>query len=175
MDGSLVSREAFYMAKKFVSEVMESLRVNLPSAYPEKRSELGEFFEQKMKMHDLYDQLHDSHLRIIHWHLACLEFEYQSTILEIVEKPPKKRQLIVPGGLGQLPHGLAYGYDDKYYQLDINCGKMIEGICFNSNNEIELSCGESKFTASYAVGLVVLPSRSLQCLLKYFQVHSHLV
>ncbi|KAJ3340696.1 hypothetical protein HDU91_000811, partial [Kappamyces sp. JEL0680] len=122
-DGSLVSNETFEAAKEFISQIMNSVKASL-SGQTEKTSSIGELFEQKMKSHELFDQLHESHLRMVHWHLACMEFEYQSSLGGIVEQPNRSRQLVISGGLGQVPHGLAYGTDpERHYSLNIECGK----------------------------------------------------
>ncbi|KNE69129.1 hypothetical protein AMAG_13986 [Allomyces macrogynus ATCC 38327] len=78
---------------------------------------LGEALERALAQHPRYQNLTDADLRLIHWHIANLEFANATTIdqlsLEHWDQDDEHEffgpHSMVVGGYGQVPYALAYG------------------------------------------------------------------
>ncbi|KAJ3358754.1 hypothetical protein GGF31_004991, partial [Allomyces arbusculus] len=78
---------------------------------------LGEALERALEQHPRYQDLTDADLRLIHWHIANLEFANATTIdqlsLEHWDQDDEHEffgpHSMVVGGYGQVPYALAYG------------------------------------------------------------------
>ena len=88
---------------------------------------LFQLVDKTFQSHELFEQFHDSHLRIIQWFLALYELEYFDHV------STDSKSVSVTGGLGQIPHGLAYGFDNSHVALEIACGRKVKDINIEDN------------------------------------------
>lgn len=152
MNGSVINQELQDAARNFVNEVVTKIGASLAGR------QLIAKIEEDIFENELYSQFHECHLRVIHWHLAFLIFKLAQSDEGLQRKDDKdvfsslnNDRMWIPGGIGQIAHGLAYGIQDSTYSLDIHCGRRIEAVHENESGKIEISCGESKFCGDYAV------------------------
>lgn len=155
--GSIISKELFESAREFAQEII-TLTLDQMKSNDNTHYSASELFDQNIKKHELYSDLHSCHLRIIHWYFALLEFRSDMTLESITQElmPDASKKLYIPGGLGQITHGLAYGTkdtNDSYYSIETFCGRRITKIMDSKDGDekIEVEIGNQNFRGDYVV------------------------
>lgn len=155
LDGTIVDKDRFAGARNFLDTLVHDIKI--PQSDPIDKTSIVDRLEDAVLDHELYSQFHDSHLRIIHWHLAALQCLSESNFNGLFKHLSCKKNITLPGGLGQISHGLAYGTDsDKHNSLEIHCGRRIDSINTTESGKIEVKSGESGFFGDFAVLAVPL-------------------
>jgi hypothetical protein len=128
IDGSIFSSDMVQEAKAFADEVWQKTLQQYESL---RSMSLFQLVDKIFQSHELFEQFHDSHLRIIQWFLALYEFEYFDQAPDV---STSSETVSVTGGLGQIPHGLAYGFDNSHVALEIACGRKVKNINIADNS-----------------------------------------
>jgi lysine-specific histone demethylase 1 len=141
IDGSIVTLENRNAAQAFVNEIRE--KVEREMVYLRKMNKpyqslpsVGQLFVNAIENHPLYKEFAPLHMRLIHWFLANIEAEYGVNIDDLSVYSPRMnrtREYKIPGGLGQLPHALAYGLTKDSQALEIFCDHRVEKLCLTGD------------------------------------------
>ena len=156
VNGQLVPRGILNEAYDFFMNILESVEAEIDLKNHKKgpkKIAIGTIFQKTLETHKLYPALHESHKRLFHWFVADYECRMMCNFNEVsVEAGLKDYQYKcyrVPGGLGQIPHGLAFGpgYDPT---LDIICESPIDQVIYRGSG-IEVRSGNQSFTGGCIV------------------------
>ncbi|KAJ3037487.1 hypothetical protein HDV00_001662 [Rhizophlyctis rosea] len=109
--------------------------------YPKGKGEnpsLGQIFEYHLERHPSFGDLTPLNMRLIHWHLANLEFANAATVDRLSLQHWDQDDgyefggdhAMIPGGYGQLPHAYAFGGKP----LNIQFGKAVDRIAVERTN-----------------------------------------
>ena len=155
--GSLVPRKIIREAYNFFNEILEKVNEELEllrRAAVSPKLSIGSIFRKQLEEHKSFNDLHESHKRLFHWFVADYEAQtmcvFNETSIETRLKRYSAKNYRIPGGLGQLPHALAFGpgYDPT---LDIICESPIDQVIYHGTGIEVKSDGRS-----YHGGCIVL-------------------
>jgi hypothetical protein len=130
IDGSIIHGNMIEAAREFLVGVL----ANTTS------SSIAEIEEQLLK-HELYPLLHNTHIRILQWLLAQLEAD----IADTCENEHTGQQITIPGGSGQITHGLAYGLEGDDNPFRIMTKKEVTNLDFDSDASVVVSCVSKEY------------------------------
>ena len=140
IDGSLIHADVIRGAQEFLYGVME--RASTVHIYE---------IEELLQKHELYPLLHDTHIRILQWLLADLEAD----LADGNDATGCSPRIILPGGSGQIIHGLAYGLNEDDNPFRILARKEVTNLNFENNDSVLVGFGSKDFIEADAVVLAI--------------------
>jgi hypothetical protein len=169
IDGKCVPQEICKQASSFFAEVLESVQNKLNELRKSgedggiEQLSLGQIFRTQFEMHSLYGELSEAHKRLIHWLIANLEYNIRADLNQVSASIPvelkDEYEYAVPGGLGQIPHALAYGIGPDDFKFDIRCECPVDTIVYKGSG-IGVQAGARNFESDIVV--LAVPITSLQ-------------
>ena len=148
-NGALIPRVIIREAFEFFQDVLKLVESELDLISKSDKNpklSVGAVFRKNLETHHLYQDLHESHKRLFHWFLADYEAQnltsFNQTSIETKLKKYQSKSFRIPGGLGQLPHALAFGpgYDPT---LEIFCETPIDHVIYQGTGIEVKSAGQS--------------------------------
>ena len=127
IDGSIINSDTIKAAEEFLTRVLTNLPSNI------------DIMEDQLQKHELYPLLHDTHIRILHWLLARLEVSNNRT-----------QQISIPGGCGQILHGLAYGKQEDDNPFRIMTKREVTKLDFDRVGSVLVYSGPKDFVEADA-------------------------
>jgi hypothetical protein len=139
IDGSIIHMSTIEAAQEFLS--------TLPT-----------FDITELQKHELYPLLHDTHIRIIHWLMPELP-EYQD----------ERQSSTLPGGSGQILHGLAFGKEEDDNPFRIMTKREVTKLDFDSSISALVYSGPKDFIEADAV-ILAASEKELTVTLYLFRI-----
>lgn len=143
-------------------ELIENVKVAIKKILKKDREfknypSVGQVFQEQLESHVLFPELSDSHIRLVNWFISHLEFKARTSFDRLSIQSPlaflNEKQLIIPGGVGQLPHAIAYGIHKDDYGLEIACDVKIDNVMLQQTG-IEVSGPRGTFSGDAVVFFV---------------------
>ncbi|KAL2916314.1 ATPase of 26S proteasome regulatory subunit 4 [Polyrhizophydium stewartii] len=130
---------------------------------------LGAVFEYHLQRHPLYPRLKPSHLRLLNWHVANLEYGNATNFSRLSslhwdqddEHEFSGTHAVLVGGYGQVPHAYAFGCASGHRRMNIEFGKTVRKVTARKQSQespglVFVECTDGSIYAADAV-VVTLP------------------
>lgn len=152
--GTLITKRNRSNAKEFVNDLLASIEKYRFAGSLDQLS-IGEILQRELMSHPLYAQLNATHLNLIRFYLSNIEVFTQSSLEKMSHYSPSplvcpENMYTLPGGLGQLPHAMAYGFEGCEIPIDIKCDAKVESVKLQ-NNCIEVTADGTLYAGEAAV------------------------